>query len=102
MALKPLSVTWNLKDRRVMIRKYFFYLLIFIGLMAPCILKAQQRPVFSQYMFNQLTFNPAYAARHQYTKFNVTYREQWVTLPGAPKTLTFTAQSRFKDRRLGD
>ena len=62
---------------------------------------AQQRPIISQYMFNQLVINPAYAGRDDYTSFNAVYRSQWVNVPGAPELGSFTAQTGFKDRPIG-
>ncbi len=61
----------------------------------------QQRPVLSQYMFSGLVLNPAYAGRHEYTSATMMYRDQWVNLPGSPRTMTVTGQSGFKDRNMG-
>jgi type IX secretion system PorP/SprF family membrane protein len=62
---------------------------------------AQQKPVLSQYMFNGLVLNPAYAGRHEYTTFTAMYRDQWINVPGAPQLTTFAGQSGFKDRNIG-
>ena len=62
---------------------------------------AQQKPVLSQYMFNGLVLNPAYAGRHEYTTFTAMYRDQWINVPGAPKLTTFAGQSGIKDRNIG-
>ncbi len=62
---------------------------------------SQQKPVLSQYMFNGLVLNPAYAGRHEYTSFTAMYRDQWLNVPGAPKLTTFSGQTGFKDRRIG-
>ncbi len=61
----------------------------------------QQKPVLSQYMFNGLVLNPAYAGRHEYSSFTTMYRDQWVNVPGAPKLTTITGQSGYKGRRVG-
>lgn len=61
----------------------------------------QQKPILSQYMFSGLVLNPAYAGRHEYTSYTMMYRDQWVNMPGAPKLTAFTAQTGFKDRRVG-
>lgn len=61
----------------------------------------QQKPVISQYMFNGLVLNPAYAGRHDYTSFTAMYRDQWVNVPGAPQLSTFSGQTGFKDRNIG-
>ena len=49
-------------------------------------LKAQQDPMLSQYMFNGLYINPAYAGSHKYWSSTLSYRNQWVGLEGAPST----------------
>lgn len=48
--------------------------------------KAQQEPMVSQYMFNGLFLNPAYAGSHNYVSSSLLHRTQWVNFPGAPKT----------------
>lgn len=47
---------------------------------------AQQDIQFSQYVFNGLTLNPAYAGYKGQPYLNATFRDQWAGLPGAPKT----------------
>lgn len=48
--------------------------------------KAQQDQMISQYMFNGLFLNPAYAGSHKYYTSSLLHRSQWVDFPGAPKT----------------
>jgi type IX secretion system PorP/SprF family membrane protein len=62
---------------------------------------AQQKPVFSQYYFNPLAINPAFAGSQKELSASALYRNQWVNLDGAPKLITFTANSGIKNRRLG-
>lgn len=47
---------------------------------------AQQNLQFSQYAFNGLSVNPAYAGYKEMWYVNATYRDQWTSFPGAPKT----------------
>lgn len=47
---------------------------------------AQQEVQFSQYVFNGLAVNPAYAGYRGDAYLNATYRKQWVDFPGAPQT----------------
>ena len=49
---------------------------------------AQQDPLFSQYMFNKLVVNPAYAGSREVFTADLLNRYQWVGIEGAPKTLT--------------
>lgn len=61
----------------------------------------QQRPMQSLYMFDPLLLNPAYAGNHVQLSATAIYRNQWVNFPGAPRTLTATVHSGFRDSRAG-
>ena len=61
----------------------------------------QQQATFSQYMFNGLAINPAYAGSHQTLEFTALARQQWAGLDGAPSTQTFTAHSPLNNRSIG-
>lgn len=56
----------------------------------------QQDPLFSQYMFNTLAFNPAYAGSADVFTMMALSRHQWVGFDGAPSTQTFLAHSPLK------
>ena len=62
---------------------------------------SQQQAMFTQYMFNGLAINPAYAGSHQTLEFTALAREQWTGLEGAPSTQTFTAHSPLNNRSIG-
>lgn len=62
---------------------------------------AQQYPVFSQYYFNELVINPAYAGNHGQVSLTTMYRNQWVNFPGAPKTFNFSGHSSFMNNKVG-
>lgn len=49
-------------------------------------ISAQQDVQFSQYVFNPLNINTAYAGYRGETYFNAIYRKQWVNFPGSPST----------------
>jgi type IX secretion system PorP/SprF family membrane protein len=54
---------------------------------------AQQQVMFTQYMFNGLAINPAYAGSHETISMTALARKQWVGLEGAPSTQTFSIHS---------
>ncbi len=56
---------------------------------------AQQQVMFTQYMFNGLAINPAYAGSHDNITATFLAREQWVGLEGAPSSQTFSIHSPF-------
>ncbi len=51
---------------------------------------AQQDVLYTQYMFNTLAINPAYAGSRNVVSATALYRSQWVGIPGAPKTTSVT------------
>jgi type IX secretion system PorP/SprF family membrane protein len=57
-------------------------------------LRGQQLPLYSQYLYNKFLINPAVAGSDGYTSLNLTAREQWVGYSGAPRTYSFSAQTR--------
>jgi len=59
---------------------------------------AQQLPLYSQYLFNRYLINPAVAGSDGYTSFNLTAREQWLGYSGAPRTYSFSYQTRLLKR----
>lgn len=58
-------------------------------------IKAQQLPIYSQYMLNGFLLNPAIAGHEGYTGINITGREQWLGLKDAPSTYALSAQTRL-------
>jgi type IX secretion system PorP/SprF family membrane protein len=57
--------------------------------------KAQQFPIYSQYMMNGFLLNPAVAGHEGYTAINLTVREQWLGLKDAPSTYAISGQTRW-------
>jgi type IX secretion system PorP/SprF family membrane protein len=56
---------------------------------------AQQVPMYSQYIMNGFLVNPSFAGRDGYTTVNLTVREQWIGLAGAPSTYAASFQTRL-------
>ncbi len=54
---------------------------------------AQQDAQYTQYMYNTLSINPAYAGSRDVLSFVGLYRTQWVGLDGAPDTFTASLHS---------
>jgi type IX secretion system PorP/SprF family membrane protein len=72
-----------------------------LGLVASEANYGQQLPQFSQYIFNGLHVNPGYAGYKGEPYIQSTYRSQWVSFPGAPKTLTVTADLSANEGTMG-
>lgn len=62
---------------------------------------AQQNALFSQYMFNTLAVNPAYAGSRNVVAATALYRNQWIGIEGAPKTGTFSIDGPVANNRIG-
>ena len=60
----------------------------------------QQDAQFSQYMFNTLAFNPAYAGSAELLNASALFRAQWVGFEGAPETQTLTGHTALRNRSL--
>ena len=73
--------------------------IIFLTLSASAVCYAQQQPMFTQYMFNGLVINPAYAGSQETFTATAVMRKQWAGMEGAPETQTFSAHSPLDDLR---
>jgi len=82
------------------IRKIGFALiLLVVGINSR--LEAQQSIVYSQYIYNGLLINPAYAGSHIQLSATVSYRNQWVNFEGAPQTATLGVHSAVNKSKVG-
>ncbi len=83
-------------DCNQIMNKKIFLAVFFSAIAASSKLIAQQDPHFTQYMFNQLYFNPAAAGIEQGFRGGLLYRDQWAGYQnsfgsgGAPKNILFT------------
>ncbi|MDO5980834.1 type IX secretion system membrane protein PorP/SprF [Flavivirga spongiicola] len=62
---------------------------------------AQQLPQFTQYMFNTVSINPAYAGSRETLNITALHRSQWVGIEGAPVTQTASIHSPLRNERIG-
>ncbi len=79
--------------------KRYIIILFFTLLAGPTL--AQQEAMYSQYMFNTLAINPAYAGSRNVTSATALYRSQWVGIDGAPETFTFTLDAPVRNKNVG-
>lgn len=65
--------------------------------------KAQQDPMLTQYMFNGMVLNPAYAGSHEYWSSTMTVRGQWVgaEFDGAPTTVVASVDGPIRGKNMG-
>lgn len=63
--------------------------------------QAQQDAQYTQYMFNTMSVNPAYAGSRGQLSIAALYRSQWLGLDGAPETQTLNLHSPIRNSRVG-
>jgi type IX secretion system PorP/SprF family membrane protein len=81
----------------LVMKKILISLIIFVSISS----YAQQDPLFSQYMFNKLAVNPAYAGSTEMLTVDLLSRYQWVGIKGAPKTTTLCLHSPLRNNHMG-
>ncbi|WP_337044124.1 PorP/SprF family type IX secretion system membrane protein [Emticicia sp. 17c] len=62
---------------------------------------AQQEAMFSQYMFNTMAVNPAYAGSRDVLSLTALGRYQWIGVAGAPTTYTFSMDMPISSEKMG-
>lgn len=62
---------------------------------------SQQEILISQYMFNGLFINPAYAGSHSFAEATALHRSQWTGFDGAPRTQTFGIEGPISNELMG-
>ena len=62
---------------------------------------AQQEVFYSQYMFNTLAINPAYAGSRDVLSITALGRYQWMGVNGAPQTHSLTLDMPFQNEKMG-
>ena len=80
------------------IKKIILALLMVLGTLLS---KGQQDPMYTQYIFNLQTVNPAYVGYWQTTGVTLLTRDQWVGLNGHPTTQTFSFQTPLRNENVG-
>lgn len=87
---------------RYSVQRGLFAGLITIGMMGFLqVAKAQIRPLGTQYYENQYISNPAFAGMEQGLNLNMSYRNQWRSIPGSPVTMAVSGDYRYEKVGLG-
>ncbi len=64
-------------------------------------LKAQQLPIYSQYMLNDFSMNPAIAGTQDYFNVKSDNRFQWIGITDAPRTYVLTFDGPIQSEHMG-
>lgn len=76
-------------------------ILIFLIVGAWASAQGQQDAHFSQYVFNGLYINPAYAGYKQQLYLQHFYSSQWAGVTGAPRSLSLALDGNYRDNKVG-
>ncbi|MBS1652916.1 MAG: type IX secretion system membrane protein PorP/SprF [Bacteroidetes bacterium] len=63
--------------------------------------KAQYDAMFTQYMYNEMFINPAYAGSKEAMSVTALHRQQWLNFPGRPITTTFSLHGPLMQNKMG-
>ena len=77
--------------------KILYFVLMFTGVVS----YAQQDAQFTQYMYNTININPAYAGSRGALSIFGLHRTQWVGLDGAPETNAFSVHTPINNSKIG-
>lgn len=89
---------------RILLGSILFFLLLFLKINSSV---AQQDAQFTQYMYNGMYYNPAFAGKDGGVRFSALHRTQWANYTtrsgqgGAPVTQVLTAQGRLENKNIG-
>ncbi len=62
---------------------------------------AQQEQQYTQFMYNKLAYNPAYAGSNNTACITGLYRNQWLGIEGAPQTQLLSFNAPINNNRVG-
>ena len=79
--------------KRIIILHLFFFIV--------WVSHAQKDPLFTQYIYNKLAFNPGYAGSNGQFAIDLISRFQWTGIEGAPRTISFTAHTPLRNQHIG-
>jgi type IX secretion system PorP/SprF family membrane protein len=89
-----------MKSSNIYLKRLFVIAFCVIGLCNTNVF-AQTEPMYSQYMYNMLGVNPAYAGNREALSLNFFQRNQWLGIKGAPKTTSLSMDQSIKDGKMG-
>lgn len=81
-----------------MMKKFLLYISLTFVVLS---IKAQQDPMFTQYMFDKMLINPAYVGSSNWIVATAKFRKQFINVPGGPTTSTFTFHAPIQKYNLG-
>ncbi|MGL4631393.1 MAG: PorP/SprF family type IX secretion system membrane protein [Leadbetterella sp.] len=83
---------------KVLINKW---VMIVLFMSSTLLTYAQQEVLYTQYMFNTMAINPAYAGSRDVLSITALGRFQWMGIDGSPKTQSITLDMPFRNEKMG-
>ncbi len=80
--------------------KKILYIIAF-SICCSSVMNAQQEAHFTQFMYNKLLLNPAFAGAREVSSIMVLHRSQWIGFEGAPTTQFLSFDSPIAGNRAG-
>ncbi len=81
--------------------KRIIYILIFANILLISKAFGQQLPYDNQYLINKFSLSPAYAGYTENIELFLTYRQNWVGVPGAPQKQLISVNMPITNKNLG-
>lgn len=82
-------------------RRIIQYTALWVAVLWSATILGQQDAQYTQYMYNTMSVNPAYAGSRGQLSLATLYRSQWMGLEGAPETFTLNLHSPIRNSRVG-
>jgi len=91
----------RLHTKKVIVSKFSFCCILLVIIFQTNQLQAQQQPQYTQYMYNTMSINPAYAGSRGMLSAFAMHRNQWVGMSNAPVTNNLAIHTPLKESKLG-
>lgn len=87
---------------KLLLQNMYYKIILFVMLIMSIALPSfsQQDALYSQYMFNGLVINPAYAGSSEVLNVTVSARKQWMGVDGSPSTQTLSVHTPLKKEKI--
>lgn len=82
-------------------QNYRFHIIFVLIITTVFNVESQQLPQFTQYMYNTISVNPAYAGSREVLSIVGLHRSQWAGFGKGPETQTFSVHTPLRNDRIG-
>jgi type IX secretion system PorP/SprF family membrane protein len=90
-----------MKEIKNIVKLKLTWPLLLVLMLLGNLVRAQQDPLYTQYMNNLMSFNPAYTAVRGVASFSGLFRDQWINLDGSPKSTSLSFSMPLDSLNMG-